>query len=191
MFGVKVTIFKRFDFFRLTIEDMDFDTYSLTVNRMCELAQYDSMSKEDCKCIVFVAGLQGDSYVELRTRLLQKLETNDNCTLKELTKECHSFISAHMDSIAIVGTDQTINIVQYRLKDKKFNKEPPSKEFEQTLKQRSCFKCGEKGHYANNCPKRSWRIKKIEGRTSKRRFTSIDFGMIKVRMQLTHLYNQH
>ena len=117
LFGDKISVFRRrFDIFRLVIGDLSYGKLGSTINAMTALAQIEQMSKEHFKCLIFVSALQGARHAEIRTRMLRKLETQDECTLTDLIKECEFVTSLRMDSEIIDENSRTVNTIQKRIK---------------------------------------------------------------------------
>ena len=77
-------------------------------------------------------------------------------------------------------------MVQRNSRRKKPRPEFPSKEFGRTSAAKRCFICDETTHLAMSCPKKKMRAKKIDDNQKKgnRKFAEIDFGGIKIEMQL-------
>ena len=72
MLGDKISVFRRrIDVMRLAIGNLTFRKLRSTINRMVALAQFDSLTKENFKCLIYISALQGTKYADIRTRLLQ------------------------------------------------------------------------------------------------------------------------
>ena len=187
LFGDKDSIFRRrYDAFRVVLEDMNFRSYATMVNRMCELAQVDLLTKEQIKCLLFVSGMKKQAHSDFRTRLLQKLELQTSCTLEDLCNECEHILSLRKDANAIGEVPSVVQAVQRNSRRKKPRPEFPSKEFGRPSAAKRCFICDETTHLAMSCPKKKMRAKKIDDNQKKgnRKFAEIDFGGIKIEMQL-------
>ena len=88
MLGDKISVFRRrIDVMRLAIGNLTFRKLRSTINRMVALAQFDSLTKENFKCLIYISALQGTKYADIRTRLLSKLEKQEGCTLADLVNE--------------------------------------------------------------------------------------------------------
>ena len=71
MLGDKISVFRRrIDVMRLAIGNLTFRKLRSTINRMVALAQFDSLTKENFKCLIYISALQGTKYADIRTRLL-------------------------------------------------------------------------------------------------------------------------
>ena len=187
LFGDKDSIFRRrYDAFRVVLEDMNFRSYATMVNRMCELAQVDLLTKEQIKCLLFVSGMKKQAHSDFRTLLLQKLELQTSCTLEDLCNECEHILSLRKDANAIGEVPSVVQAVQRNSRRKKPRPEFPSKEFGRPSAAKRCFICDETTHLAMSCPKKKMRAKKIDDNQKKgnRKFAEIDFGGIKIEMQL-------
>ena len=72
MLGDKISVFRRrIDVMRLGIGNLTFRKLRSMINRMVALAQFDSLTKENFKCLIYISALQGTKYADIRTRLLQ------------------------------------------------------------------------------------------------------------------------
>ena len=169
----------------VVLEDMNFRSYATMVNRICELAQVDLLTKEQMKCLLFVSGMKKQAHSDFRTRLLQKLELQTNCSLENLRNECKHILSLWKDAKAIGEVPRVVQVVQRNSRRKKPRPEFPSKEFGRPSAAKKCFKCDETTHLAMSYPKKKTRAK-IDDNQKKgnRKFAEIDFGGIKIEMQL-------
>ena len=62
---------------RLAIGNLTFRKHRSMINRMVALAQFDSLTKENFKCLIYISAMQGTKYADIRTRLLSKLEKQE------------------------------------------------------------------------------------------------------------------
>ena len=93
MLGVTILVLRRrIDVMRLAIGNLTFRKLRSTINRMVALDQFDSLTKENFKCLIYISALQGTKYADIRTRLLSKLEKQEGCTLEDLVNESESII---------------------------------------------------------------------------------------------------
>ena len=197
MLGDKISVFRRrIDVMRLAIGNLTFRKLRSTINRMVALAQFDSLTKENFKCLIYISALQGTKYADIRTRLLSKLEKQEGCTLADLVNESESIIALKKDSDLVDDTTHhVVNAVQRGNQRKKNRQDLPSKEYPRASTKGACFLCGSLLHLKKDCPQndchnkrgptRQLRIKKIEGDLkANRRYTEVSFGETKVRMQL-------
>ena len=81
-----ISIFRRrrIDVMRLAFGNLTFRKLRSTINRMVALAQFDSLTKENSKCLIYISALQGTKYADIRTILISKLEKQEGCTLAEI-----------------------------------------------------------------------------------------------------------
>ena len=165
---------------------MNFRSYATMVNRMCKLAQVDLLTKEQIKCLLFVLGMKKQAHSGFRTCLLQKLELQTSCTLEDLYIECEHILSLRKDANAIGEVPSVVQVVQRNSRRKKSRPEFPSKEFGRPSAAKRCFICDKTTHLAMSCLKKKMRAKKIDDNQKKgnRKFAEIDFGGIKIEMQL-------
>ena len=125
---------------------MNFRSYATMVNRMCELAQVDLLTKEQIKCLLYVSGMKKQAHSDFQTRLLQKLELQTSCTLEDLCNECEHILSLRKDANAIGEVPSVVQVVQRNSRRKKPRPEFPSKEFGRSSAAKRCFICDETGN---------------------------------------------
>ena len=100
MLGDKISVFRRrIDVMRLAIGNLTFRKLRSTINRMVALDQFDSLTKENFKCLIYISALQGTKYADIRTRLLSKLEKQEGCALADLVNESESIIGLKKDLV--------------------------------------------------------------------------------------------
>lgn len=90
IFGKSDSIFNlRFKCFQLTKADnMDIYSFGGTVNRMCEEFGLSDLTIEQFKCLIFVMGLKSQSDLDIRTKLLSKLDSeHSKITIDSLISE--------------------------------------------------------------------------------------------------------
>lgn len=76
-------------------DSMDIFTYGRTVNKICEDFKLTELSTEQFKCLIFVMGLKSQSDLDIRTKLLTKLDSeHSTITLDKLI--------THFDRIRII-----------------------------------------------------------------------------------------
>ena len=79
-------------------DDEDYLTFSSVVNKHCDEFKLADLSADDFKCLIFVQGLFSTKYSDIRRRVLSKLESEPNLTLKKLAEDCQRIISVKKDS---------------------------------------------------------------------------------------------
>lgn len=72
-------------------------TFADIVNHKCEKSQLKSLTKNQFKCLIFIARLQLPNDVDIRTRLVSKLEQYKDITVKALTIECDQPQAGHVE----------------------------------------------------------------------------------------------
>ena len=130
MLGDKISVFRRrIDVMRLAIVNLTFRKLRSTINRIVALAQFDSLTKENFRCLIYISALQGTKYADIRTRLLSKLEKQEGCTLADLVNESESIIGLKKDSDLVDDTTHhVVNAVQRGNQRKKNRQDLLSKE---------------------------------------------------------------
>ena len=103
VFGDKTSLFNvRYQCLKMVKnETEDYVTYAGAVNKECERFQLKSMTEDQFKCLIFVAGLQGPLEADIRTRLLSKIDHEPNITLQQCTTECQRLVNLKHDSSMI------------------------------------------------------------------------------------------
>ena len=102
-------------------------TFSSVVNKHCDEFKLADLSADDFKCLIFVQGLVSIKDFEIRRRVLSKLESEPNLTLKKLAEDCQKIISVKKDSRDIeesgVAHVRNLHKKNYSLLPEKTNKE--------------------------------------------------------------------
>ncbi|XP_055622834.1 uncharacterized protein K02A2.6-like [Toxorhynchites rutilus septentrionalis] len=131
----------------------DFSSYSASVNKHCEAFQIGKLSSDQFKTLRFVCGLQSPRDSDIRTRLIGKLEAEENAPpadganlkLENLVEECNRIINLKQDTQMIEKgcTDKSkVNAIsRHRTSNGKEKKSPKT----------PCWFCGDL-HYVKECP---------------------------------------
>lgn len=75
-----------------------FFAYAGKVNSQCENFQLKSLTEDQFKCLIFVAGLQSPNDADIRTRLLSMLDQDRDISVQTLTTECQRLIKLKRDN---------------------------------------------------------------------------------------------
>ncbi|XP_062700352.1 uncharacterized protein K02A2.6-like [Aedes albopictus] len=134
----------------------DHVAFACRVNKACVEFELGKLTEEQFKCLVYVCGLKSENDVEIRTRLLTKIEDNNDVTLEQLSEECQRLFNLKHDS-AMIESQAPYSEVQAVRKfgGKRFGKhdrESPRR-FSSDAVQRpsyACWLCGAL-HYARDC----------------------------------------
>ena len=139
--------------------------FSSVANKHCDEFKLADLSADDFKCLIFVQGLVPTKDSEIRRRVLTKLESEPNLTLKKLAEDCQRIINIKKDSrdIEESGVTHVRNLHKKLLitprKKKNNNKErtlsplQTGKTSNQTPST-PCFRC-RKFHWSSDCPFRT------------------------------------
>ncbi|XP_038106552.1 uncharacterized protein K02A2.6-like [Culex quinquefasciatus] len=159
MFGHQTSVFfRRYQCLQTTKRNAeDFVTYASTVNRACEDFNIRTITSDQFKCLVFVAGLQSERYKDIRTRLLAKMEgetAEHPMTLKKLLLECQHLDNLKHDTAVIEGPKPAVKAVQQDRSgfresgkpERKFDNRNPAK----ATPRRPCWQCGQM-HFVADC----------------------------------------
>ncbi|XP_055623231.1 uncharacterized protein K02A2.6-like [Toxorhynchites rutilus septentrionalis] len=89
----------------------DHVAFACRVNKACVEFELGKLSEEQFKCLVYVCGLKSENDVEIRTRLLTKIEERNDVTLEQLSEECQRLYNLKHDS-AMIESPSTYDQVQ-------------------------------------------------------------------------------
>ena len=149
MFGTHTSICnKRYQCLQLVkSETEDIITYGAKVNRACENFDLKDMSIDQFKCLVFVSGLKGHAYADIRARLISQLDgetAEAHVTLHNLIREYQRLVNLNADALMI---DR-----QPCSKQEKGNShQQHSSKTEGNLPRTPCWQCG-RMHFVRHCP---------------------------------------
>lgn len=134
----------------------DHVAFACRVNKACVEFELGKLTEEQFKCLVYVCGLKSENDVEIRTRLLTKIEDNNDVTLEQLSEECQRLFNLKHDS-AMIEAPSPYNQVQAVRKfgGKRFDKrdrEAQTHFSSDAVKKPTypCWLCGAL-HYARDC----------------------------------------
>ena len=82
----------------LTKREDDCTIYASEVNKNCDKFELSDLAAENFRCLVFVQGLVSSKDAEVRRRVLNKLENEQNITLQTLSEDCQGFVAMKRDS---------------------------------------------------------------------------------------------
>lgn len=112
---------------------MDIYSYGGIVNKFCENSKLRDVSIEQFKCLVFVMGLKSHGDLDVRTKLLSKLDSeHTSITLNKLITEFERIKTLKNDSnlIQSKSTDTSILINKVSNKKKGFKQTQISQMFQ-------------------------------------------------------------
>ncbi|XP_058817025.1 uncharacterized protein K02A2.6-like [Topomyia yanbarensis] len=89
----------------------DHVAFACRVNKTCVEFELGKLTEEQSKCLVYVCGLKSENDVQIRTRLLTKIEDNNDVTLEQLSEECQRLYNLKHDS-AMIESAAPYNQVQ-------------------------------------------------------------------------------
>ncbi|XP_055543004.1 uncharacterized protein K02A2.6-like [Wyeomyia smithii] len=134
----------------------DHVAFACRVNKACVEFELGKLSEEQFKCLVYVYGLKSENGVEIRTRLLTKIEERNDVTLEQLSEKCQRLDNLKHDS-AMIESPTTYNQVQAirkfggRRHDKRDRQSPKRPSSDTGKKPNSpCWFCGG-FHYVRDC----------------------------------------
>ena len=125
-------------------DNEDFFAYAGKVNLQCENFQLKSLTEDQFKCLIFIAGLQSPNDADIRPRLLSMPEQDRDLAVQTLTTECQRLLKLKRDTerkqqepFKSSVSSRVISMEKSLTKRKK----PPT----------PCWSCGD-WHYARFCP---------------------------------------
>ncbi|VDM43615.1 unnamed protein product [Toxocara canis] len=142
LFGHNTSVFfRRYTYLRTQRDGESLSYYTGMVNRRHEMAEFNTITPEQMKCLVWICGLHTPDDADIRTRPLRKMEDNPQTTLKQLSLEIQQFLNIRRDA-KLLGSppllpQPEVNAVTIK---KNCTQNPPS----------PCFRCGG-SHWARNC----------------------------------------
>ena len=100
LFCSKTSLFpKRWKCLNLTKRDSDdYLRFALVVNKNCDDFKLGELSADNFKCLILAQGIVSAKYVEIRRRVLSKLENESDLTLQKLAENCQRIVSVKKDS---------------------------------------------------------------------------------------------
>ncbi|VDM46500.1 unnamed protein product [Toxocara canis] len=99
LFGHNTSVFaRRYTYLRTQRNGESLSDYTGMVNRRHEMAEFNAITPERMKCLVWIRGLHTPDDVDIHTRALRKMEDNLQTTLKELSLEIQQFLNIRRDA---------------------------------------------------------------------------------------------
>ena len=148
-------------------DTVDFTTFAYTVNKECERFKFSSITDEQFKYLIFVCRLRSASYRDVHTRILSRIEQNQDMTLQQVTEECRGLVNLKHDSDMVqqsvattTSKTNTIQGRQYSTPAGSTQKKPPftcwnsvGRHFARkcSFKAHRCRECTQQGHKEGFC----------------------------------------
>ncbi|VDM38638.1 unnamed protein product [Toxocara canis] len=99
LFGHNTSVFaRRYNYLRTQRNGESLSDYTGMVNRRHEMAEFNAITPEQMKCLVWICGLHTPDDADIRTRALRKMEDNPQTTLKELSLDIQQFLDIRRDA---------------------------------------------------------------------------------------------
>ncbi|VDM40590.1 unnamed protein product [Toxocara canis] len=115
--------------------------YTGMVSRRHEMAEFNAITPEQMKCLLWICGLQTPDDADIRTRALRKMEGNPQTTLKELSLEIQQFLNIRRDAKLLESPPPLLQLEASAAATKENCTQKPSS---------PCFRCGG-SHWARDC----------------------------------------
>ncbi|XP_055633124.1 uncharacterized protein K02A2.6-like [Toxorhynchites rutilus septentrionalis] len=135
----------------------DYVTFACRVNKICVEFELAKLTEEHLQCLMFICGLKSECDAEVRTRLLTKIEDNNDVILEALMEECQRLINLKSDT-AMIESSGRVQIIKRNFQQreqygKRFRDRPkgsPRNEEERKSPATPCWNCGAM-HFSNHC----------------------------------------
>ncbi|XP_055604554.1 uncharacterized protein LOC129752801 [Uranotaenia lowii] len=131
----------------------DYFSFFYRVNKNAVDFELNRLIEEQFKCLLFVCGMKVECDVEVRTRLLAKIEDRNDVTLEQLSEDCQRLMCLKRDTAVIEGTSGplAVQFVERNYNRKQISKSSPKKvNSPKNIPPTSCCKCAM--HYTCECP---------------------------------------
>lgn len=154
IFGDRSSLFNiRYNCLKISREaEEDIVSYTGRVNKECERFKLKSITDEQFKSLIFVAGLTSSEDADIRTRLLSKLDSVQEFSVQEMTAEYLRLMNLKHDSQMVQGMHSSADITTV---DKVTRFQRPfirQRPFVPSVKPPApCWKCGA-WHFVRFCP---------------------------------------
>ncbi|WKY15714.1 hypothetical protein Q1695_000865 [Nippostrongylus brasiliensis] len=150
LFGHNASVFsRRYSYLRTQRNGESLLDYTGTVNLRHDIAEFNDVTPEQMKCLVWICGLVAPEDADIRARALRKMEDNPMTTLKELNAEIQQFVNIRHDVKLLEGQPSPLlhavnsvvkNDSKRDIPHSRTTRDPPS----------PCFRCGGH-HWAKDC----------------------------------------
>ena len=139
LFGHNTSVFsRRYVYLKTQRNGENLRDYTGLVNQRHAMAEFNDVSPEQMKCLVWICGLASPEDADIRARALRRMEDNPQTTLKELAGEIQQFVNIRKDAtLPERSLPSHINAVDSQGR----KPEPPS----------PCFPRGAH-HWSKDCP---------------------------------------
>ncbi|XP_055639968.1 uncharacterized protein LOC129777619 [Toxorhynchites rutilus septentrionalis] len=177
----------------------DFITFACRVNKHCVEFELGKLTEDQFKCLMFVCGLRAESDVDIRMRLLSKIEEHSDVTLEIISEGCQRLLNLKHDNAMIESQPTQVNTIRHQYRRKQFVRREQSipkpasgsKEKPQTpcwfcgafhfardcgFKSHKCSDCGQFGHREGYCNS----AKKARGSMRRRKKLNVASRVVKV-----------
>ncbi|XP_062542039.1 uncharacterized protein LOC134210032 [Armigeres subalbatus] len=136
-------------------EAEDIINYAGKVNRACEDFDFKNMKIDQFKCLMFVCGLKGHGYADIRARLLSRIENEvagTPVTLQTLIDDYQRLVNLQADTSMIERpsfSKSTVHALQEK-NDRGIHRQKQPSKPESKTPRTPCWQCGQM-HYVRDC----------------------------------------
>ena len=78
-------------------KEQDFTTFAAVVNKHCNDFKQAELSADDFKCLISIQGLISAKDIEIRQRILNKLQNEPKARLQQIAEYCQQYTSVKQD----------------------------------------------------------------------------------------------
>lgn len=177
IFGEQSSLFSiRYQCFQISksLSD-DYLTYAGHVNKECERFRINEITADQFKCLIFICGLKNPEDMDIRTRILSRIEQEPNMTLQMVTTECQRLLNLKHDTTMVQQNAKTSNLASINAcrsskpsKQKTANTQKPSGK-----PPSPCWFCGS-WHFVKLCPFKSHKCRQCHRIGHKEGYCSSD-----------------
>ncbi|XP_055589955.1 uncharacterized protein K02A2.6-like [Uranotaenia lowii] len=156
IFGRQTSVFnKRYQCLQLVKSEADdIISYGGQVNRACEEFEFQNLSIDQFKCLIFVCGLKAPRYADIRARLLSRIEGGTDeapVTIQTLIDEFQRIVNLKSDTTMIEHPSSSNKSVHSISERKSGIQQRPSKTESKSTPRTPCWQCGQM-HFVRDCP---------------------------------------
>ncbi|XP_055603987.1 uncharacterized protein K02A2.6-like [Uranotaenia lowii] len=156
IFGRQTSVFnKRYQCLQLVKSEADdIISYGGQVNRACEEFEFQNLSIDQFKCLIFVYGLKAPRYADIRARLLSRIEGGTDeapVTIQTLIDEFQRIVNLKSDTTMIEHPSSSSKSVHSISERKSGIQQRSSKTESKSTPRTPCWQSGQM-HFVRDCP---------------------------------------
>ncbi|EGT45081.1 hypothetical protein CAEBREN_16863 [Caenorhabditis brenneri] len=141
---------KRQDFLRIEYDGTGIEQYTGKVLRGFTSSEFKIMSDEQVCIMIWISGLRGEAYQDIRLRALQLIESKPAITLLELEAEVKKLIDIKTDAKSMSGIKPQAEANAVHKSKKQPNKTKKPEKSQKKSPPSPCYRCNG-NHWARDC----------------------------------------